>query len=310
MERNLILIVCLPLISLFSIVTQNDFPAGRNTHLNPSGNQTLPTGEPLCTDCHAGLVGKTVLHAPAKEGCGSCHHVNVADHPEKVAKGLFLADTMPGLCYACHDGVKKDVDTNRVVHKAVSEKKLCLNCHSPHSSDEKKLLTGNKKELCLSCHDKDVDANGRKTKNIRQLLAASKVIHPAINGGCVSCHKPHASAENYLLISPFPVELYVPGKKENYGVCWECHDSDLLELAETATATNFRNGEKNLHNIHLRGARGRSCVLCHDVHASNNKFLILDKIAFGKWSFTLNFAPADSGGSCSPGCHGYAVYKR
>jgi predicted CXXCH cytochrome family protein len=223
---------------------------------------------------------------------------------------LFLADSLPGLCYTCHTDVQKDIDTNRVVHQAVKDSIRCSNCHSPHASDEKKLLTAEKKALCLNCHDREREVNGRKTKNIRKLLAESKVIHPAINGGCTSCHKPHASPENYLLISAVPAELYVAGKRDNYAVCWECHDSDLLELAETETATNFRNGAKNLHSLHLKGPRGRSCVLCHDVHASNSKYLILDKIAFGKWSFTMNFAPADSGGSCSPGCHGFTSYKR
>jgi predicted CXXCH cytochrome family protein len=192
----------------------------------------------------------------------------------------------------------------------MKEEKYCMNCHSPHSSDEKKLLLADRKEVCFKCHDQELEVNGKKTKNMRQLVTGSKVVHPALNGGCSSCHKPHASTENYLLISAFPRELYAPGKKDNYAVCWECHDSDLLDLAATTTATNFRNGERNLHNLHLRGVRGRSCVLCHDMHASNNKFLILDKIAFGKWTFQVNFTPSDSGGSCSPGCHGFVGYKR
>ncbi len=287
MKKGLVLFVFLPVITLAGYFDQ-----------------------PKCTDCHSDLIEKAILHTPAKEGCDACHGVNIKEHPDKAPKGLFLADSIPGLCYTCHDGVKQDVDTTRNVHQAMKDTKKCMNCHSPHSSDIKKLLTAGKKELCINCHDKELDVNGKKTRNIKQLLLTSKVIHPAVNGGCISCHKPHASTENYLLISAFPKEMYTSGKKENYAVCWECHDSDLLDLAKTATATSFRNGEQNLHYAHLKGLRGRSCVICHDVHASNNKFLIIDKIAFGQWSFALNFAPSDSGGSCAPGCHGKYSYKR
>jgi len=266
--------------------------------------------QPKCTECHSDLIEKKNLHTPAKEACDNCHQVNTADHPEKVSTGLFLTEQVPGLCFTCHEDVKKEVDTTRHTHQAVTTKKQCMNCHSPHSSDESKLLTGKKTDICLSCHNRETEVNGVKTKNISLLVKTSKVIHPALNGGCTSCHKPHSSPENYLLISAFPTEFYVGGKKDSFAVCWECHDSDLLELKTTTTSTNFRNGEKNLHNLHLAGVRGRSCVVCHDVHASNNKFLILDKIAFGKWSFTMNYAPSDSGGSCSPGCHGFAAYKR
>ncbi len=306
----MVLFVCLPVMTLAGFFNQAPFTEATNKSDVSGRVQVSLPEEKKCTDCHSDLVEKKILHAPVQEGCGICHQVSASEHPEKSAKGLFLTEAAPGLCYSCHDGVKKDIDTTRVVHPAILEKQQCMNCHSPHSSDEKKLLIGDKKELCLGCHDKEIEINGKKTKNIRQLVQTSKFLHPALNGGCTSCHKPHASTDNYLLISAFPTALYVPGEKDNYAVCWECHDSDLLELAQTSTATGFRSGERNLHNVHLKGARGRSCVLCHDVHASNNKYLILDKIAFGKWSFKLNYTPADSGGSCSPGCHGYTVYKR
>jgi predicted CXXCH cytochrome family protein len=309
MEKNLGLFILLPLVSMLGFFGQYRY-TGNNSGERSPRNLYEPADEPKCTDCHSALVEKKVVHAIMNDGCDVCHQVKVSEHPEKVSKGLFLTDFVPGLCYTCHEGVKKDIDTMRVVHQAVKEKKQCMNCHSPHSSDEKKLLIGKRTDICLSCHNKEIVSNGKTTKNIGQLVKNSKVVHPALAGGCTSCHKPHASSENFLLISAYPVGQYARGVKDTFAICWECHDSDLLELAKTTTSTGFRNGEKNLHKLHLSGPRSKSCSMCHDVHASNSKFLILDKIAFGKWSFTMNYVPADSGGTCSPGCHGSATYKR
>jgi len=38
---------------------------------------------------------------------------------------------------------------------------------------------------------------------------------------------------------------------------------------ETRTLTNFRDGARNLHFLHVNKAvRGRTCRACHEVHAS------------------------------------------
>ncbi|MEI7725572.1 MAG: cytochrome c3 family protein [Bacteroidota bacterium] len=293
MEKGLTLLIYLLLISLFSLADSHPFKE-----------------DPKCRDCHAALLEKQSIHAPAKNGCDMCHQINTTEHSQNKSKGLFLLKKLPELCYTCHAGTKKEIDTSRVVHHAVNEKKQCTNCHSPHSSNEKKLLTADKKELCLGCHDKEEVIFGKKITNIKQLLKTSKVIHPALNGGCTSCHKPHASAENYLLISAYPAGQYAEGKKDNYAVCWECHDSDLLELAKTSTATGFRDGERNLHFVHVNGKKGRSCSICHDVHATKREHLIVEKVPFGEWEMPLNYIPSESGGSCSPGCHQQYQYTR
>ena len=309
MERGSVLLFFLPMVSLFGFFDQHLSAGDRNGLKGPAPLESVKL-DPACTDCHSALVEKKMVHSPAKEGCAVCHQTNTADHPEKVAKGLLLTEKIPGLCYKCHDGVKVDIDTSRVVHQAVNTKRQCMNCHSPHSSDEKKLLVRSKKELCLQCHDKEVAGDGRKTTNIVQLLRTAKVVHPAINGGCTSCHMPHASAENYLLISAYPASRYAPGKRDNYAICWECHDSDLLDLEKTTTATSFRNGERNLHNVHLVGKKGRTCSVCHDVHASMQEHLIVDKVQYGEWEFPMNYLPSANGGSCAPGCHQQFKYTR
>lgn len=310
MERNLILIIFLPLVSFFGFFQTTQFAGNETVPKNPSGYLYKLSDDPKCTDCHGTVIEKQNKHSPAKEACGNCHKINVSEHIKHNDKGLFLTKKIPELCYSCHSGTKKDIDTSKVVHQAINEKKQCVNCHSPHSSTEKKLLTADKKELCLSCHDKDVSIYGKKIINIKQLLKTSKVVHQALIGGCTVCHKPHASTENYLLISAYPIGQYAPGKKDNYAICWECHDSDLLELAKTKTATEFRDQERNLHYLHIIGENGRSCSICHDAHASRNEHLVVDKIPFGEWELPINYIPADNGGSCFPGCHQQYKYVR
>ena len=84
----------------------------------------------------------------------------------------------------------------------------------------------------------------------------------------------------------------------------------MLDIDAPKSLTNFRNGEKNLHYLHINGIKGRSCILCHDVHASNNEHLIADKVPFESWWMNLNYKTLENGGSCQPGCHKEKKYTR
>jgi predicted CXXCH cytochrome family protein len=267
--------------------------------------------DPKCIDCHSELIEKGTKHSPATESCETCHDVKINEHTENGTKGLMLAEKVPELCYTCHDGLKSILDTIRNVHAAINSVKSCTNCHSPHSSVEKKLLISEEKKLCLSCHNKDVSFEGKKVVNMEKLLTNSKIIHPPLErGGCVICHQPHGSSNNYLLIGAFPIGNYAPIKRDNFAFCWECHDSDLFLVAVTASKTNFRDGARNLHYIHRASKNGRTCVVCHNVHASQNEHLIEDKVKFGNWELPIRYKANKNGGSCFPGCHAEKSYFR
>ncbi|MCK4993003.1 MAG: hypothetical protein KAS29_21040, partial [Bacteroidales bacterium] len=82
-------------------------------------------------------------------------------------------------------------------------------------------------------------------------------------------------------------------------------------LAEvTTTATNFRNGDQNMHFLHINGTKGRNCNLCHDMHGSPNEHLIADKVMFGNWEMPVGFKALENGGSCLTGCHAEKQYVR
>jgi len=309
MDKSLLFFFLLPFIFITEVFNPGKTDPNINSVSKLLYSQKL-SEEHKCIDCHSDLIESKIIHGPASQSCENCHHVDIKEHTENGARGLNLVKEVPDLCYTCHGDFKKDLDALPILHLAIKNENSCSACHSPHSSDDKKLLVSEQKKLCLSCHNKDVTATGEKAVNIKMLLANSKVIHPPVEKGCVFCHQPHASSNNYLLISAFPKGNYAPAVRDTFALCWECHDSDLLELAKTDAATNFRDGERNLHFVHMNGKKSRSCVMCHNVHASANKHLIEDKVQFGGWALPIKYIPNDNGGSCFPGCHGEKTYTR
>ena len=91
--------------------------------------------------------------------------------------------------------------------------------------------------------------------------------------GCIVCHLPHSSEYPYLLNDSYSTKKYQAGTIENYGLCFNCHDTDLLMEESTLYGTNFRDGSQNLHFLHIKGETGRNCNLCHSVHAARNSSL-------------------------------------
>ena len=286
MEKPLFLWLALPLFTLLSLLHYKEIPnvAFSSSIHHPASGIRHPASGIQHPASSIQYPVSSIQH-PAS---GIQHPASSIQHPAS-----------PPDCKECH----KDMMTNAVPHDPVNED--CLNCHivdiagHPGIKSGNMLLKEKAPDLCFNCH-----------KEMKEELSLLPVKHTAMAGGCPSCHKSHGSDYNYMLISSYPKEFYVPAKRDTFAFCFECHDSDLLELKKTSTATNFRTGERNLHFVHMNGEKARNCSSCHDVHASNNKYIIVDKVTFGKWEFKMNFTPTDSGGSCYPGCHKPELYYR
>ena len=156
--------------------------------------------------------------------------------------------------------------------------------------------------LCYLCHG-----------DMERVVKGSKFQHqPVGDGECASCHNPHGALFKDLLRNFYPEEFYVPYRQDNYALCLECHSPNTLEYQRTSEATDFRNGDRNLHFIHVnKNDKGRVCKTCHGVHGANQKRLILPKVPdFGRWQIPIEFTPTSTGGTCVVGCHKPKSYDR
>jgi len=261
--------------------------------------------EMVCAECHSDRLEYDVIHYPVEDACDNCHEATGAEHPGEI-KGFKLMDSTPELCFCCHEETAPNDHPHIPVVKG-----SCLDCHNAHGSSELVLLKSPDHELCLSCHNKSYSSDSFETVNIRRLVKGKMLPHSAIDGGgCLACHQAHGSGLRKLLVELYPADDYLPAGTGEFGLCFLCHDTDLLEAEKTEWGTNFRNGKQNLHQLHIKGDKGRNCRMCHNLHGSEQKFLIEKQVGFGNWEMNMNFIPEEQGGSCQPGCHGKLSYSR
>ncbi len=251
----------------------------------------------LAANCHAKLTQPKVVHSPVAEGdCASCHQATGAKHPGKT-RGFKPVTAGGDLCRQCHD----DIGNEPIKHGPVRAGR-CNYCHSPHASDNPALLLGAGNKICFSCHG----GIERTVKNAKSQHA------PVAEGRCWDCHKPHGSEFKPLLKAYYPEQFYTPYQHENFSLCFSCHDDRAFLYERTSEATNFRNGDYNLHVLHVNKAKkGRVCKSCHGVHGGDQEKLILSKIpGFGSWEIPINFQPTPTGATCFVGCHKPKTYDR
>jgi predicted CXXCH cytochrome family protein len=270
--------------------------ACHSPHESNNKNLVLKEGQELCFGCHVDMpevLRKKHVHPALAGGCTSCHNPHGGDYPK------MLAQEGQDLCFMCHPQIGETVNESAVAHPALLTEKGCAACHSPHASDNEKMLLRPVKDICVTCHDDVVPKN-------------ATVLHgPNNDGKCTRCHEPHGSQNDTLLVAPFPADQYVPYTDTAYPLCFTCHNRDMVQYPDTSFATNFRDGEKNLHYRHVNNKeKGRSCRLCHSWHGSPNPKLIADTVPFGKWNLPLRFVKTETGGGCSPGCHKPQYYDR
>jgi predicted CXXCH cytochrome family protein len=190
------------------------------------------SGNCVTTDCHSSMGKAEFVHGPVAGGkCDACHVETGSIHPGKD-DAIELTDQGPALCFQCHDDPGEG---KKHTHWPVE--KDCHNCHDPHQSSRQFQLKWKGKgkvvnSLCNTCHDK--------------ATFSKKFQHgPVGDGECTSCHNPHASEFEQLLIAP----------KADGQVCFECHE----EIRDFFL-------QKYVHPPVKEG-----CDLCHDPHSSDHK---------------------------------------
>lgn len=265
----------------------------------------------LCADCHAEVRQSGAglhVHAAMEQGCTSCHN------PHASLNQFMLHKPTDELCASCHDSLVESLSSSAVVHGAVHEANGCTQCHSPHSSMLPNLQKHAEPETCLACHDRPVKAaSGRLLTNMALLLHESPDHHgPIREGSCSSCHEPHAAEHANLLVETYPPEFYAPFNVDRYALCFSCHMPEMATSKAGLGLTRFRDGDLNLHWLHVNQEKGRTCRACHEVHASKRPFHIRESVPFGSsgWMLEINFEALPDGGTCAPGCHVERTYAR
>ncbi len=248
------------------------------------------------------------VHEPAKEDCLTCHNAHATDFP-------MLIKQEPGqLCTtACHEDIKQAVNDAKYKHSAVTRDRGCVNCHTPHGGDLAKLMKDRPVDLCMTCHDQPITTDdGRVVASVSEVKDPNLIKHgPVADGSCGGCHNVHGSEFAKLLIDEYPATFYQPFDLKSYSLCFECHDKQLVLTPDAGGLTGFRNGDKNLHYLHVnKDPRGRSCRACHSVHASTLALHLRETVPYGKWELPINYKQTNTGGSCSPGCHQPKAYDR
>lgn len=283
-------------------------------HTSAQAGLLLKPQRELCLSCHEEVALRAEgtgmhRHAAFEDSCTRCHDPHASDHRHQ------LVQEAPGLCLSCHqEAFDRMVGGAKVVHGAVTSPGGCTGCHEPHASRLTGLQRGSQPDLCLSCHDKVVGtAQGEQLTDMARLLAENPDHHgPIREGQCTSCHSPHASDHFRLLVEDYPKEFYAPFDLERFRLCFKCHIPDLVLKPSGQGLTNFRDGDRNLHYLHVNQEKGRTCRACHEVHASKRPSHVRDAVPFGSggWMLEINFQTTAQGGSCAPGCHQKKEYSR
>ncbi|UCG32033.1 MAG: cytochrome c3 family protein [Phycisphaerales bacterium] len=271
------------------------------------------SGPDLCLECHLStkqhLERVRNIHGPVSVDCLACHRPHAAER-----KMMVKADTRE-LCLECHSQIAAVVQEATTTHGAVSTGQACRNCHDPHGSDYAAILINDMVEVCLSCHDREIDLeDGTKLMNMKAVLAEGTSLHgPIAQRSCVACHQIHGGNIFRLLFKEYPPEFYAPFLEESYALCFACHNRELVLDPRTGGLTDFRNGDLNLHYLHVnKDIKGRTCRACHETHASRKAKHIRDSVPFGTggWKLPINYEKTETGGGCRPGCHRPSRYDR
>lgn len=225
---------------------------------------------------------------------------------------MLLKQARRPLCLSCHDDVRSTVEHAKTPHGALVEGRQCLNCHDAHATGFPRLLRNNARSLCLECHNKPIETPRGVIRNIGEVLAKGKSLHgPIASDNCSACHQIHGGDRFRLLVKEYPSEFYAPFREESYALCFSCHERSIVLSPRTTALTDFRNGEDNLHFVHVnRKTKGRTCRACHETHAGDRARQVREYVPFGDWKLPVGFEKTETGGECSPGCHLPLRYDR
>jgi predicted CXXCH cytochrome family protein len=181
--------------------------------------------------------------SPRGEGCESCHGPGSLHVESRGTKKGLIVRSDPQACFSCHLGVWGKFRLQH--HHPVPEGRMsCTDCHSMHGEDVRATggegLLGmgidSKNEKCFKCH--------------KEMRGPFVFEHDAMREGCASCHNPHGSTYDKLLVAGQTV------------TCLRCHWQTGFNTT-TAALGGIRHGGFSI-------GQGEECIDHHRApHGSN-----------------------------------------
>ena len=184
-------------------------------------------------------------------GCEACHGPGSLHAAAGGGKGTIINPSKsPDTCFQCHLDKRGQFSLPNT-HDVIGGKMTCADCHDVH--------TGN----AVAGTGADLEAqNATCTKCHTQQKGPFVYEHGAMREGCVSCHNPHGTVNQKMLVA------------RDANLCLRCHlESPAPGTAGTGiiNANAILNGNEN-HNSRLM--QGTCWVMgCHEApHGSNTQY--------------------------------------
>lgn len=219
-----------------------------------------PVGLPnatSCADCHRNLADKGAWQhsTTLNQQCLACHQQSV--EPLKIG---FPNEDVQEFCFGCHAG-KKNWFSMQFVHGPMTIGG-CTLCHDPHGENNRyQLIEEGALKLCLTCHG---DKEGLVAE---KAVDRMPYVHGVIAGeGCVICHDPHATDQQFML------------KKPINELCSGCHPG----IAALTGGHPLPNHPVAAPRERLRPGRELTCSSCHDPHGSTNPLMLIQSPLAGR----------------------------
>ncbi|WP_158277585.1 cytochrome c3 family protein [Opitutus sp. ER46] len=206
-------------------------------------------GTKECSQCHEDVAGHfdTATHAKlafadakvGSTGCEACHGPGSLHVKSGGGRGTIInPEKSPETCFQCHNDKQGEFSLPNS-HAVMHGKMSCSDCHEPHKGNALKghgATLEAETETCTKCH------TSQKGPFIFK--------HNAMKEGCTSCHNPHGSVNQKMLVSP------------DANLCLRCH--------ATVSTTHAINAGDRDHRANIQNGTcwGQGC---HEaVHGSNS----------------------------------------